>query len=361
LAALGLDAVEEMNRIYQAKDDIAISRANALPRLNLPLPIDVGPDFELSAATALLPYVLPIKPSASAADKLASKISALNAYASGATMLATYGADLDVANLEKNRALELSKLLSNVNLNTVPKQDVANLEAQISLRKSNLADLNSLLATERDLFQELFFSQDSFSQGSLEIAPEHEAAIPEEKESISALSANILNHSPEMAELNTLIMQASEGVFEQDYAKIEGSNLVLSPTNNSDSDKMFNLGFANAPQVRISNEDVAELETQRAQFVQNSQILASALLQSLEFTRQQLEVEIKAVAALEGVYKRQVAEYIKGKADLVAVIESYTQVDQEKAAQIETRRKQDALRLTLERALLIGRFSPTSR
>lgn len=363
--------LQEVNKVYQAKENVNVARANLLPSLNLGTALNGG-GFILSAVSFLLPFLMPSNwmnlrdnQKLLNAETSSYYILELNQYASAYAVYMTVLADQSLRATLETQYQNLKKIQDNVDLAVKlglrPMTDLYQAEAQTELMANQVAQTDELLITETaavrqmlalPLTQEIVF--DSF----------HPSSVTYEGHSPSSLLPIALAKAPENQQLDYLIQAAQADRWSRIFSFFNGSTLSAGQNDQKEATlthltqgNSFNIGFAYFPNIALSNLNIQELELQKqAVSLSQAQILETTL-GSLEDAKRELADAAESETNYQKQYDSELTEYNLGTTDLLHVLTAANSLETASMAKIKAQNDVDNLRITLNRTFLREYFS----
>lgn len=372
IASSNFQVLKGLSKLHIAKDKVSIARANLLPSLNLGISSFAtgGSGFAVSAISFLFPFLLPsnwanLRQSKMLleAEKISYHVMGLNQYASAYSVYATVVNDLALRAILVQQYEDLVKIRAwlekQKDLGIVPQQDVDAADAQARLAFSSLSQMDALLIRERAAMRELLALG---INDEMVFEPMHVPESPMESMDLMTAVKKIQAVAPENLQMQYLVSASRSGKWSRAFSFMGGSNLNVSRDASGDKWNQYslgtglNIGFSTVPNIKLSNDQIVELQLQARELLQQQIHLAESTLGSLNESKKQLASNRIAVEKLKSVFETELQKYMLGLTDILHVLDAKIKVAQGSATYVRSQLDVDTLRITLHRALLADNF-----
>jgi outer membrane protein, multidrug efflux system len=368
-----LPVLKGINNIFRAKDQVSIARTSLLPSLNLGFTSIAtgGQGFAISAISFLFPFLLPsnwanLKKSKALleAEKISYHLVGLNQYASAYAIYATVVNDLELREILLQQYNDLVKirdwLIKQREFSgDVPQQDIDAADVQARLAFSTLSQMDALLIKERAALRELLALGPT---DVMEFEPMHVPASPVESEDLVTVVKKVHAVSPENQQMQFLIAAGQAGKWSKVFSFMGGGNMNLSRSSDTSGWDKFslghslNLGFGLVPNIKLSNDDLVQIQLQARELLLQQTNLVETTLGTLGESKKQLESNLIAKRGANDVFEAELRRYMLGLTDILHVLDAKIKYGQASAAHIRAQLDVDTIRITLHRAMLADQF-----
>lgn len=369
-----IDVAVALNEVQQAKAQVSVARGNLLPSINLGAMVASGPTFMLTTVSFLLPFLMPsnwmdLRESKSLlqAQGTAYYLAQLNGYASAYSLYMTVVGDMQLRDTlqvqyENFKAIE-DQLRLPAEVGMIRKEDYLQAQAQASLAKVQVSQLDELIVRERAAIRQM-----------LGLSLNREIVFetnPVPASNIESMDPNnilevILNKSPETAQMNSLIAAAQAGKFKKAFSFLSGASLGTTRSGSGSFGAMtstgsVNFGFAYFPALEISNLNIEQLKLRKTELRYDQGQLIETTLGALYEAQIQYQQAALAERNYTEVYNAEVLRYKAGIIEIVTVLRAGNDLTQAKASRVKAETAINTLRIALHRMTLSDQFARINR
>jgi len=368
---------ESLNSLYQAKDQLNISRAKLLPSVNLG--VVMSPTFLLSQVSFLLPFLFPsnwfnMRQSKDVlnATTAAYGLVQLNQYASTYAIYETTVNDFGLRDVLQKQYDALNKIYNvlyqeSVLNGNVSQKDLLQAQSQAFMAQIQLDSVDKLIGQEKAALRSLLAISDSTDiQFDLVHVPESVDEAVVSGDALQKLVDHALSIAPESTQIDWLISASKDAKWSAAFGWLSGSTLGTSSAGSGATTASFNkfiqsntisLGFSLFPSIHLASDNVAEMILQKeALRLQENQIIEGSI-NSIAEAKQQVLLSVNAEKNMSQVYEMESQKYALGLTDLLHVLTAETQVTAASQARVQSQTDLDNLRINLHRALLTDQFT----
>ena len=371
--------ISQLNLVQQAKDQVRISRNQLLPSINLGalLATAAGPTFALSSISMLLPFLVPanwfnykMNRKVFDAETISYKILELNTYASIYTLYETVVADQALRVVLEQQYEDLKQVQDliekqNTFIGNVKPQDLDNAKAKTNLALVSVSKTDELLVQE---FASLRYALGLSLNQNLVVDVTPVPASAFENSALQSVIDESVKIAPEGLQLKTMIDADRSAKWGAAFGWINSAAISASSQYSGGTpqplsfDRLaatgsFSLGFATFPQVRLAQDKVDAIRIALDQLTKMQTLTLESTMDAIAETRTQLQLAIAAEAELIDVYKIQQSQFSLGTTDLESLLYTRDQVTIASTTRVNTQASLDALRITLNRAMLENEFA----
>jgi len=367
--------LQEMNKVYQAKENVNLARAQLLPSVNLGAILTGGPGFILSSVSFLMPFLLPsnwldLKESQQLLDAEVESyyIAQLDQYASAYSVYMTVVGDRGLRDTLETQYENLQKIESDVDLAVKlglrPITDLYSAQAQTQQMKSQVAQVDELLVRETASVREML-SLDL--DATLMFEDMHPVASAYEGTPAKILLPSVLAKAPENAQIDDMIAAAKTESWSKAFSFFNGATLSAD-SQGADSDRSvsfshltqgsgFNIGFGIFPTVELSNLNTQEMQLRKQEIALEQAQVLETTLGSLVAAKTDYDAAIQAEQNFNNAYQAEQANYNLGTTDLLHVLSAANSLAEASINRIKAQTDVDSLRITLNRSTLKEYFA----
>lgn len=360
----------QLNKVYQAKEQVNLSRSQLLPSINLGTMISSGPSFALSSISMLLPFLLPSKwfdltesQYLLSAQATSYYISQLNTFSSAYSVYLTVVGDMelrDVIYKQYSTYRDIEQVIAlAVEAGMMNQSDLLQAQAQTQLAGIQVSQLDDLLQKEKAAFRDMLALP--LSQ---EIVFEKTHMAPSNSESLPAQT--ILDQAsakaPEILQLNNLISAANTSKWSKAFSFLSGSSLSSTRSSNGALSPVaqigtINLGFGYFPSLNLTDYNIDELKLQKKQLSFDQAQMIEATLGSLTEASKQYSLATLAEQNLNLVYQGELEKFRAGMTDLLHVLNAGNSLTVAMTNKVKAQTNLDTLRVSLNRITLDDVFA----
>ncbi len=361
----------QLNKVYQAKEKVNLSRAQLLPSINLGSVISSGPSFALTTVSMLLPFLMPsnwfdLKESQYLLNAQATSyyIAQLNTYSSAYSVYATVVGDMELREVLYKQYLnyrDIEDLIAMaVDAGMMQKSDLLQAQAQTQLSSIQVSQVDDLLQREKAAIREMLalpLSQEIVFD-KVHIAPSSSELLPAQ-----VLLDRATAKAPEIKQMNSMISAANTAKWSKGFSFLSGSSLGASRSGSGSAfgsitqTGSVNLGFGYFPALKLSDYNIDELKLQKTQLTFDQAQLIEATLGSLAEAQKQINLAQQAQASLEQVYEGEVEKFKGGLTDLLHVLSAANSLTTALTNKVKAQANLDTLRVSLNRIMIDERFA----
>ncbi|HWU42613.1 MAG TPA: TolC family protein, partial [Bdellovibrio sp.] len=322
----------QLNKVYQAKEQIALHRAQLLPSINLGTMISSGPSFALATVNMLLPFLLPsnwfdLKESQYLLNAQATSyyIAQLNTYSSAYAVYMTVVGDMDLRDVLYQQYLNYKDIEDQIQLavdaGMMQPSDLLQAKAQTELAAIQVSQVEDLLQREKSSLREMLalpLTQDFV------IEKNHLSSTTSETLPAQVLLDKATAKAPELNQLASMISAAKTAKWSKAFSFLSGSSLSSTRSNGALSPisqiGTVNLGFGYFPSLKIADYNIDELQLQKKQVTLDQAQVIESTLGSLVQASKQYDLAAQAEANLDLVYQGELEKFRAGMTDLLHVL-----------------------------------------
>lgn len=361
----------QLNKVYQAKEQVNISRASLLPSINLGSVISSGPSFALTTVSMLLPFLMPsnwfdLKESQYLLNAQATSyyIAQLNTYSSAYSVYLTVVGDMELREVLYKQYLnykEIEDLIQMaVDAGMMQQSDLLQAQAQTQLASIQVSQVDDLLQKEKAAIRNMLalpLSQE------IQFDKVHMTATPTELLPAQVILDRATAKSPEIKQMNSMISAANTAKWSKAFSFLTGASLGASRSGSGSafgsvqSTGTVNLGFGYFPALKLSDYNIDELKLQKKQITFDQAELIESTLGSLYEAQKQVQLAQKAQATLQDVYEGEVEKFRAGLTDLLHVLSAANSLTTALTNQVKAQANLDAMRVSLNRIVIDERFA----
>ncbi|MGZ3772237.1 MAG: TolC family protein [Pseudobdellovibrionaceae bacterium] len=362
--------LSQLNKVYQAKAQVNVSRGNLLPSLNIGTLISSGPSFALNTVSMLVPFLLPSKWMDLSANKYllqaqteAYYIAQLNTYASAYALYQTVVNDTemrDVLQKQYDNYKQIEDYIHTAVLGGLMQEsDLLQAQAQTNISRIQVSQMNELLAKETasirqmlglSLNQEIIFDKN------------HPLKLSSEYLTPEKLLSLVKMVSVEVVQIDALVAAAKAQRWSQAFSFITGG--TLSESRNASTGSLgsitpigtVNLGFGYFPALQLSSLNIQNIALQKNQLYFDQAALVETTLKSLDQATQQYQSAVLATDSLTKFYNTEVLMFKTGTTDLLHVLTAANSLTTALSGKIKAQADLDNLRINLQRMLISDNF-----
>lgn len=375
-----------MNQVHQAKVQMAVTRGNLLPSVNMGMVLSVmaGPSFALAMVEFLVPFLLPSRwfdyfqqKDLVEAEKEAYHALELSTYASAVSIYYTHLADIALKEIALKEYADLEKtydllIKQDTVLGNVSQSDIQTARSQFKLSEAKVARLEQLLIDERSQIRQALSLP---IETQIDFAPSFVAPSTWEQTDIRSAVTQALKVAPESKQLVYLIAAAKKGKWSKVFAFINSASVSTSSFggggrgngggfgnssvsfDNLSVSQNVNFGFAYFPAIQLAQKNVEAIQLrQRELVVDNTQVLEKVIL-SIKQAIHRYEAAKRAEEDFQKVYETAMTRYELGMESLFNALLKRRDVTAAAAEKVAAESNINLLRVTLNRALLLDEFS----
>lgn len=364
--------MQEMNAVYQAKENVNLARANLLPSVNLGAVISSGPTFALSSITFLVPFLLPsnwleLRESQRLlnAEVKSYDITQLNQFASAYSIFVTVISDQGLRETLSVQYNNLKKIQENVELAVQlgirPMTDLYSAKAQTQAMAAQIAQVDELLINEKAAVRHMLglpLEQD------IEFDNIHPAITEDEGKDPAILVPIALARAPENAQINELIAAGQADRWSKIFSFFDSATLSSSAGTNQSASltglkkgSSFNFGFGYFPTIALSNLNIAELQLRKKEVALEEVQVLESTLGSLRAAKDELAASVEAEDNFNKAYQAEALRYNLGTTDLLHVLSAANLLAAASMNKIKAQTEVDGLRITLNRTMIKENFA----
>lgn len=361
----------QLNKVYQAKEKVNLSRAQLLPSINLGSVISSGPSFALTTVSMLLPFLMPsnwfdLKESQYLLNAQATSyyIAQLNTYSSAYSVYATVVGDMELREVLYKQYLnyqDIEQLIAMaVDAGMMQQSDLLQAQAQTQIASIQVSQVDDLLQREKAAVRDMLalpLSQEIVFEKT------HLTASPSELLPAQVILDRATAKSPEIKQMNSMISAANTAKWSKGFSFLSGSSLGASRSGNSSAfgsitqTSSVNFGFSYFPALKITDYQIDELKLQKTQLTFDQAQLIESTLGSLAEAQKQVKLAQQAQTSLELVYEGEVDKFKAGLTDLLHVLSAANSLTTALTNKVKAQSNLDTLRVSLNRITLDERFA----
>ncbi|MGE5086100.1 MAG: TolC family protein [Bacillota bacterium] len=369
-----IDLAMQLNKVYQAKDNVDRSRKSLLPGVNLNGVLDSTFSFSLSTVNMLLPFLLPsnwldLKENQSLlnAQGDAYYIAQLNAYSSAYALYSTIQGDLDLRDIlqdQYNNYKKIEDLIKMaVDAGMMEKADLLQAHAQTQMTAIQVSQMDALIIQEKAAIREMLALPLSTT---IQFTRTHVPSSSVEDQSLQKTANQSMEKSPELHQLNAMAEAANAAKWSSFWGFLTGASLGTSrgPTGafkEVDGTASMRLGFGQFLVLKIGNRNLAQIELQKSQLSYDHAQLVESTVGTLHEAQDQAELARQAENSLREVYNNEVNKFQAGQTDLLHVLNAGNALTAAFTNKIKARTSLDTLRVSLHRLMISDQFSSIQR
>ncbi|MFM6928623.1 MAG: TolC family protein [Bdellovibrio sp.] len=369
-----IDLAMQLNKVYQAKDNVDRSRKNLLPGVSLNGAIDSTFSFSLSTVNMLLPFLLPsnwldLKENQSLlnAQGDAYYIAQLNAYSSAYALYSTIQGDLDLRDILQDQYSNYKKIEDLIKMavdaGMMEKADLLQARAQTQMTAIQVSQMDALILQEKAAIREMLALPLSTT---IQFGRTRVASSSVEDQSLQRTANQSIAKSPELRQLNAMVEAANAAKWSSFWGFLTGASLGTSrgPTgafSEVDGSASMRLGFGQFLVLKIGNRNLAQIELQKSQLSYDHAQLVESTVGTLREAQQQVELARQAENSLREVYNNEVNKFQAGQTDLLHVLNAGNALTSAFTNKVKARTSLDTLRISLHRLMISDQFSSIQR
>ncbi|HEX7673929.1 MAG TPA: TolC family protein [Bdellovibrio sp.] len=361
----------QMNKVYQAKQQINIKRADLLPSINLGGIISSGPSFALTTISSLLPFLMPsnwfdLKQSQYLLNAQATSyyIAQLNTYSSAYALYMTVVGDLELRDVLYSQYLNYKQIEELIQLavdaGMMQQSDLLQAQAQSQLAFIQVSQVDELLKQEKASIREMLALP-----LSTEIAFEKNHVAPSANETLplQTLVDRSLKNSPEISQMTSMISAANTAKWSAAFSWLTGASLGRSRSGGESAfggltaSGTVGLGFGYFPTLKLSDYNIDELKLEKTQITYDNAQLIESTVGSLTEAQKQVEMATLAQNNLQQVYNGELDKFRAGMTDLLHVLSAANSLTTALTNKVKAQADLDTLRVSLNRVMLDEKFS----
>lgn len=367
--ARNIEIQRSLNEVHQAKTQVAIARANLLPSVNLGAVLGGGQNFMLSTVSVLLPFLMPSNwmnlhesQQLLRAQGSAYYMAQLNGYASAYTIYATVVGDMKLRQALKKqydnfKAIE-DELRLPAEMGMIPQEDYLQAQAQAKMALVQVSQLDELIKREKAAIRQMLglsLSRNIVFEENRVPYSNTEAMGPQ------TLLKQVQARSPEVAQINSMILAAQAGKFKAAFSFLTGASMSTSSNpmggfNSVQSNGSVNLGFGYFPALELTNLHQQQLALQRQQLYYEQQQLVEVNLGAMKEAQLQYEYAAAAEDNLKKVYDAEVLRYKMGMIAMSDLVQAGNSLTNSTLARVKASTSIDTLRINLHRLVISDQF-----
>lgn len=371
LMARNIDIAVALNEVQQAKAQVAQSRGNLLPAVNLGAVISSGPSFMLTAVSFLVPFLMPskwmdLKESSHLlkAQGTSYYLAQLNGYASAYSVYVTTVGDIQLrealfSQYENYKAIE-DQLRLPAESGMIRMEDYLQAQAQAQLALIQVSQLDELIKREKaSVRQMLGLALDQ----EIVFEPVQIPESPVENMSPQELLDKVHESSPETSQLNSLIKAAQYNTWSKAFSFLSGFSLganrpstggAFSSVTQTGS---INMGFGYFPGLELSNLNIEQLRLRLVELRQDQAELIESTLGALEESQKQYTAAFSAEENLRKVYNAELLRYRVGMTDILHVLQAGNGLTGAMINKVKATTALENLRVSLHRLMITDEFT----
>ena len=370
---------QALNSLYQAKDELNISRSKLLPSVNLG--VATSPTFLLSQVSFLLPFLYPsnwfnLRQSKDLlnATTISYGVVQLNQYASSYALYETAVNDYalrEVIQKQYDALIKIYNVLYQESIlnGNVSQKDLLQAQSQALMAQIQLASVDKLIAQEKAALRSVLSLPDATD---IQFDLIHVPASSDEElvtgDALQKLVDHALEIAPESIQINWLISASRAARWSTSFGWLTGSSLATTQNNSGASlsvpsfnqfiqSNTLSLGFSIFPTIKLASDNVAEMILQKDVLRLQENHIIEATINSITQAKKQVSYAMDAEKNMNQVYQMESQKYALGLTDLLHVLTAETQVTAASQARVQSQTDLDNLRITLHRAFLTDQFA----
>ncbi len=360
----------QLNNVYKAKTQVTISRTRLLPSVNLGTLVSSASSFGLASVSMLMPFLLPSNwlnltqnQHLLNAQVKAYYISQLNTYSSAYSVYLTIVGDISVREVlykQYQNYKDIEDLIAAaVDAGMMNQDQLLQARSQTQLSEILVSQLDTLIIEEKAAIREML---------ALPLTREivfeinHVSASPSETLALPILLERANARSPELAQLNSLVLAANAAKWSTAFGFLTGASLSTVRINggafgNIGQIGTVNLGFSYFPQVKLADYNIDEIKLQKKQVALDQAQLLEVTIGSIKEASKQYELGISAEKNLQLFYDGEVEKFRAGMTDLLHVLYAGKSLTVALTNKVSSQIHLDTLRVSLNRILLEDKFT----
>lgn len=364
----------QLNKVYQAKDNVDRARKNLLPGVSLGGIIDSTFSFSLSTVNMVLPFLLPsnwldLKENQYLlnAQGEAYYIAQLNAYSSAYSLYSTILGDLnlrDVLSDQYSNYKQIENLIKMaVDAGMMEQADLLQARAQTQMTGIQVSQLDALILQEKAAIREMLALPLSTT---IVFTRTHVSSSGVEGSSLQRIVDQSVGKSPELRQLNSMANAAQAAKWSSFWSFLTGASLGTSrgpagAFNNVEASGSMRLNFGDFLILKIGNRNLAQIEMQKSQLTYDHAQVVESTVGTIRETQQQLYLARQAENNLREVYNNEVNRFQAGQTDLLHVLNAGNSLTSAFTNKIKAQTSLDTLRISLHRLMISDQFSSIQR
>lgn len=360
-----------LNTLYQSKEQVNNARANLLPSLNVSAVVGASPKVALSLFQVAIPFLLPsnwanldASKKQLTADGYAYQLVLLNEYASLLQIYETVQGDQALRNVFVTERDALQGVVE-----TVADEVAAGVALQSDLALATAAKEHAetqIAQTDQALAQEIPALRKAMGltlAKNIVIAPYHFGELDAENSSMMSVYNRVLDASPEVDQVNSLIAAAHDAKISTEWSFLTGSAANVSTDYNGSSfghlsyGAGVDLGFGLLPRIHLSSLDIAAMNIRKREITLELQRLTEQTVDSIvagktavtQASNERDDDQVALQTALD--------QYRAGNARLLDVLQVVNQTVQGGIDYAQAVTSLDNQRIQLNRILVANQFA----